>query len=143
VLKAHDSSVIALGCLQGAWLNGLTCQYQVGIFGLLNVSYGWYNGCRCCHDLIVTCCYRFVFFKLYSLTIQVIDLGDNGIADTDGTLLESLAHLPLKHTSLTKINLGGKNEIKAAAFLVESLCNVNKSQAAYPVHCLCEKISLL
>jgi hypothetical protein len=124
----------------------------------------------------VTCCYRFGFFKLYSFTIQVVDLGDNGIADTngdtsgdtssedgdngvaasngrsleerpsgntDGTLLESLAHLPLKHSSLTNINLGGNNGIKAAAFLVENLCNVNKSQAANPVHCLCEKISLL
>jgi hypothetical protein len=79
---------------------------------------------------------------LYSFTIQVVDLGDNDIADTDGTLLESLAHLPLKHSSLTNINLGGRNEIKAAA-LVENLCNVNKSQTAYPVHCLCEKISLL
>ena len=81
--------------------------------------------------------------------------GDDGVAangrsleerpsgNTNGTLLESLAHLPLKHSSLTQINLGGKNEIKAAAFLVENLCNVNKSQAAYPVHCLCEKISLL
>ena len=72
--------------------------------------------------------------------IQSIDLGDNKIMDKDDALYESLAHLPLKYPSLTGINLG-QNEIKAG--LVESLCNVNKSQAAHPVHGFCEKISLM
>jgi hypothetical protein len=67
-------------------------------------------------------------------------LGDNDIVDTDDMLYESLAHLPLEHPSLTSINLQ-KNEIKAG--LVESLCNVNKSQAAHLIHGLCEKIALV
>jgi hypothetical protein len=72
--------------------------------------------------------------------IRSIDLGDNEIADTDDALYESLAHLPLKYPSLTVINLG-QNEIKAG--LVESLCNVNNSQAAHPLHGFCEKVSLM
>ena len=81
-----------------------------------------------------------VFFFNRSSVIQFIDLGDNKIADTDDKLYESLAHLPLQHSSLSGINLGD-NSIKAG--LVESLCNVNKSQVEYQVHGSCEKISLM
>jgi hypothetical protein len=52
-------------------------------------------------------CYFIALFLYRSLAIQYIGLGDNDIADTDDKLYEPLIHLPLKHSSLTSIDLGG------------------------------------